>query len=136
MSGFRKFLLQGNLVQLAVAVVIGAAFSGLVTSFTDAFISPLLALLMGGLPDFSAAAFTVGDAVFQYGLFVDALIDFVIMAAIIYFLVVLPISKVLERITKKEEATEHECPECRSLIPLAATRCKFCTSEVAAAITS
>ncbi|WP_026414333.1 large conductance mechanosensitive channel protein MscL [Actinomadura oligospora] len=129
MSGFKKFLLRGNLVDLAVAVVIGAAFSTLVTAFVSAFIGPLLALL-GGQPNFDNLSFTISGTVFPYGKFLTAAISFLIIAAVVYFFVVLPMAKLLERAMRKEEASEHPCPRCRSEIPLDATRCKFCTSEV------
>jgi large conductance mechanosensitive channel len=127
MSGFKKFLFRGNLVELAVAVVVGAAFSGLVTSFVKSFIGPLIALI-GGEPDFNGLAFTLRGTTFPYGLFVTALISFLIVAAVVYFMVVLPMSKLLER---AEEAVEKPCPHCLSDIPIKATRCKFCTSELA-----
>lgn len=130
MSGFKKFLFRGNLVELAIAVVLGAAFSALITAFVNAFIGPLLALL-GGKPDFSDLSFKINKTTFPYGVFLTALISFVIMAAIIYFVVVVPITHLLERMNKAEESTEHECPHCLSDIPKLATRCKFCTAEIA-----
>ncbi|MEW2357947.1 large conductance mechanosensitive channel protein MscL [Spirillospora sp. NPDC029432] len=129
MSGFKKFLFRGNLVELAVAVVVGAAFSGLVTAFVKSFIGPLIALI-GGEPNFDGLAFTLNGTTFPYGLFLTALISFLIVAAVVYFLVVLPMSKILERLVKAEEATEKACPHCLSDIPVKATRCKFCTSEL------
>ncbi|GAA2434978.1 large conductance mechanosensitive channel protein MscL [Actinomadura vinacea] len=134
MNGFKKFLFRGNLVELAVAVVVGAAFSGLVTAFVNSFIGPLIALV-GGKPDFSDLAFTVNGTKFPYGGFLTALISFLIMAVVIYFLVVLPVAKLLERLIKAEEATERPCPHCLSDIPIKATRCKFCTSDLATAPT-
>ncbi|MCP2336942.1 large conductance mechanosensitive channel protein MscL [Actinomadura rupiterrae] len=129
MDGFKKFLFRGNLVELAVAVVIGAAFSGLVTAFVNSFIGPLLALI-GGKPNFDALGFTINGTLFPYGKFLTALISFLITAAVIYFFIVLPMAKLLQRLTRKEEASEHPCPHCLSDIPIKATRCKFCTSEV------
>lgn len=129
MSGFKKFLFQGNLVQLAVAVVIGAVFSELVTAFTTAFITPLLGVF-GGVPKFADLSFTLNNSEFQYGAFIDTLISFVLTAAILYFLIVLPMSKVMERFSRDEEATHRECPACCSEISRKATRCAFCTSEV------
>ncbi|MFB4319674.1 large conductance mechanosensitive channel protein MscL [Actinomadura sp. 21ATH] len=129
MSGFKKFLFRGNLVELAVAVVVGAAFSGLVTAFVKSFIGPLIALI-GGEPNFDDLAFTLNGTTFPYGLFLTALISFLIVAAVVYFLVVLPMSKLLERLVKAEEATEKPCPHCLSDIPVKATRCRFCTSEL------
>ncbi|MFC5181813.1 large conductance mechanosensitive channel protein MscL [Actinomadura harenae] len=129
MEGFKRFLLRGNLVDLAVAVVLGAAFGALVTAFVDSFVGPLLALL-GGQPDFSNLNFKISGTVFPYGKFITAAISFLIIAAVVYFFVVLPVAKLLERAKRKEEASEHPCPRCMSEIPIEATRCKFCTSEV------
>jgi large conductance mechanosensitive channel len=132
-SGFRKFLLRGNLVDLAVAVVIGAAFATLITALTKDFITPLLAAI-GGKPDFSALAFRVNKSTFHYGDFINALIAFVILAAVLYFAVVLPFSALLERFkpTPEEPAPVKECPECLSSIPAAARKCAFCASPQAA----
>lgn len=129
MEGFKKFLLQGNLVQLAVAVVIGAVFSDLITAFTEGFITPLLGIF-GGVPEFSDASFTINDSIFNYGQFIDAVISFLLTAAILYFFVVLPVSKLLEKVIKSEEATTRECPYCYSEIDKKASRCSNCTSEV------
>ncbi len=130
MSGFKKFLFQGNLVQLAVAVVIGAVFSELVTAFTTAFITPLLGVF-GGVPKFADLSFTLNNSEFQYGAFIDTLISFVLTAAILYFFIVLPMSKVMERMTKAEEASTRDCPRCFSEISRQADRCPHCTSEIA-----
>ncbi|MEU6036916.1 large conductance mechanosensitive channel protein MscL [Actinomadura sp. NPDC047616] len=129
MGGFKKFLLRGNLIELAVAVVIGAAFTGLVTAFVNAFSGPLIALV-GGQPNFNSLAFTINGTRFPYGVFLTAAVSFLIVAAVVYFLVVLPTSKLLERLVKAEEATEQQCPHCLSDIPLMATRCRFCTAEL------
>jgi large conductance mechanosensitive channel len=128
-NGFKKFLLQGNLVQLAVAVVIGAVFSELIASFTKGFITPLLGVF-GGVPTFADLYFEVNGSRFLYGQFIDALISFVLTAAIVYFLVVLPVSKLLERFQDAEEATHRECPRCFGENALAATRCAHCTSDI------
>jgi large conductance mechanosensitive channel len=128
--GFRDFLLRGNLVDLAVAVVIGAAFTSLVTSFVANFVTPLIAAV-GGKSNFSDLSFTVNGSHFRYGLFINALISFVISAAVVYFFVVKPFSTLLERyVPKKEVGETRSCPECLSDIPAAARRCSFCTSEV------
>jgi large conductance mechanosensitive channel len=132
MGGFKKFLLRGNLVNLAVAVVIGVAFAALVTALVADLITPLIAAI-GGKADFGSLTFTVNHSKFRYGSFINALISFLIIAAVIYFLVVIPVTKVLEMSEKAEEATEKECPECLSKIPLAAHRCLYCTSVVAPA---
>ncbi|MDL4772476.1 MULTISPECIES: large conductance mechanosensitive channel protein MscL [Thermomonosporaceae] len=129
MSGFKKFLFRGNLVELAVAVVVGAAFSGLVTAFVNSFIGPLIALV-GGQPDFSRLAFSINGTRFPYGVFVTAAISFLIIASVVYFIVVLPLTKLMARMTRAEEAVERECPECLSEVPIKAARCKFCTSEL------
>jgi large conductance mechanosensitive channel len=132
MGGFKKFLLRGNLVNLAVAVVIGVAFAALVAALVKDLITPLIAAI-GGQPDFANLAFTVNHSKFFYGSFINALISFLVIAAVVYFLVVIPVTKLLEMSEKAEEATEKECPECLSKIPLAARRCMYCTSEVAPA---
>jgi len=133
MSGFRKFLLRGNLVDLAVAVMIGAAFATLVTALTKDFITPLLAAI-GGKPDFSKLSFAVHKSTFNYGDFINALIAFVILAAVLYFLVVMPFSKLLERFkpAPDEPAPLKECAECLSSIPAEARKCAFCASPQAA----
>ena len=132
MGGFKKFLLRGNLVNLAVAVVIGVAFAALVTALVTDLITPLIAAI-GGKPNFDNLTFTVNHSEFRYGAFINALISFLIIAAVVYFLVVIPVTKVLEMSEKAEEATEKECPECLSKIPLDARRCLYCTSVVAPA---
>jgi large conductance mechanosensitive channel len=134
MSGFKKFLLRGNLVDLAVAVMIGAAFATLVKALTDDFITPLLAAI-GGKPDFGALSFTVHKSHFFYGDFINAVIAFVILAAVLYFFVVMPFSKLLERFkpAPDEPAPTKECTECLSSIPEAARKCAFCTSVQKAA---
>jgi large conductance mechanosensitive channel len=126
-TGFKKFLLRGNLVELAVAVVIGVAFSAMVAALVKDLITPLIAAI-GGKPDFSQLYFTVNKSKFAYGDFINAVISFLIIAAVVYFLVVLPVSKLLDFITKNQEATERECPECLSEVPKAARRCKYCTA--------
>ncbi|GHD30988.1 large-conductance mechanosensitive channel [Nocardiopsis kunsanensis] len=129
MEGFKKFLLQGNLVQLAVAVVIGTVFANLITAFTEGFITPLLGIF-GGAPEFGDASFTINGSVFNYGQFIDAVVSFLITAAILYFFVVLPMTKLLEKTAKAEEVTTRECPYCCSEIDKRAGRCSNCTSEV------
>ena len=129
MSGFKKFLLRGNLVDLAVAFVIGAAFAALVTALVKDFITPLVGAL-GGKGAFGGRTFTIHNSVFAWGDFVNALIAFLIMAAVVYFFVVVPFSKLLDRYKKEPEpdAPVRDCPECLSSIPAAATRCPFCTA--------
>ena len=129
MEGFKKFLLQGNLVQLAVAVVIGSVFAGLISAFTEGFITPLLGIF-GGVPTFADLYFEVNGSQFMYGAFVDAMISFLMTAAVLYFFVVLPMGKLMEKFIKAEEATTRECPYCYSDIDKKASKCAHCTSEV------
>lgn len=134
MGGFKKFLLRGNLVDLAVAFVIGAAFAALVTGLVKDLITPLIAAI-GGKPDFGNLSFTVNNSKFLYGDFLNLLITFLIVAAVIYFLVVVPFSKLLERFkpTPAEPTPVTDCPHCLSSIPTAATVCSYCTRDVATA---
>jgi large conductance mechanosensitive channel len=129
MSGFRKFLLRGNVVDLAVAVIIGASFGALITAFTRDLITPLLAAI-GGKPNFGALHFTVNRSKFFYGDFINFLIAFIILAAVIYFLVVLPLNKLMERYkpSADEPTPTKDCPECLSSIPAPARKCAFCAS--------
>ncbi|MEV5705299.1 large conductance mechanosensitive channel protein MscL [Actinoallomurus sp. NPDC052274] len=129
MSGFRKFILRGNLVDLAVAVVIGTQFSNLVKSFVNSFINPLLALV-GGKPDFTSLVLTVGKAKFMYGAFLTEAVSFLISAAVIYFVIVLPVTRLLHLFDRKQAAAERDCPECTMKIPLAARRCPECTAVI------
>jgi large conductance mechanosensitive channel len=129
-KGFRDFILRGNLVDLAVAVVIGTAFGVIVAALVKDLITPLIAAI-GGKPDFSNLSFTINQSRFLYGDFINALITFLIIAAVVYFLVVKPVAALLERLMpKKEIGPTRECPECLSDIPQAARRCSFCTSQV------
>ncbi|TQS25835.1 large conductance mechanosensitive channel protein MscL [Microbispora sp. KK1-11] len=131
MSGFKKFLLRGNLVELAVAVVVGATFSGLIQALVQDLITPLIAAVTGGKqPDFSSYRFTVNGAVFKYGDFINHLLTFLIVAAVVYWLVVLPMTRFLSLFDTKKEATKKQCPECLSDIPVDARRCAFCTVEL------
>ena len=131
-QGFKKFLLRGNLVELAVAVVIGAAFGALVQSLVKDLITPLIAAI-GGNKDFSNLFFTVNKSEFRYGDFINALVAFVIIAAVVYFLIITPLTRVIGLMQRNQEATERDCPECLSEIPAAATRCKFCTAALSPA---
>jgi large conductance mechanosensitive channel len=132
-KGFRQFITRGNLIDLAVAVVIGTAFTALVTALVADLITPLIAAI-GGKRDFSAFTFTVNHSTFRYGSFVNAVLSFLIIAAVVYFLIVSPTARVTSRLTRHKEATERECPECLSTIPIAASRCKFCTAQVTPAV--
>jgi len=129
MKGFRAFLLRGNVVDLAVAVVIGVAFNNIVQSLVKDIITPLIAAA-GGTPNFGSLTFPIGKTPISYGLFLNAVITFLIVAAVMYFLLVAPMGKLLAFTQRNKEATERECPECLSLIPAKATRCKFCTAIV------
>jgi large conductance mechanosensitive channel len=129
-KGFRDFILRGNLVDLAVAVVIGTAFTAVVTALVKDLITPLVAAI-GGKPNFDNLSFTINGSHFLYGAFINALLTFMIVAAVVYFFVVRPVAALLERLMpKKEVAPTRSCPECLSDIPQAARRCSFCTSEV------
>ena len=131
---FREFLLRGNLVDMAVGVVIGLAFAAVITALVADLITPLIAAI-GGNPDFSGLSFTINKSHFLYGAFLNALIAFVVIAAVIFFLVVKPVNALMAR-RKTEvdaESPTRECPECLSAIPVAARRCAFCTAEVGAA---
>jgi large conductance mechanosensitive channel len=129
MDGFKKFLLRGNVVDLAVAVVIGAAFGAAVTAFVEAFITPLVGVATGASGDISAKTADVAGVDFPYGLFISALLSFLIIAAVVYFFVMKPINRLMERFkTEPEvETPTKTCPECLSSIPQPASRCAFCT---------
>ena len=131
MNGFKKFLLRGNVVDLAVAVVIGAAFGAIITAFVAAFITPLVGVVTGAAGDFSQKTFTVSGTTFPYGQFIQALLSFLIIATVVYFLIVQPVNRLMERFkTEPEvETPTKQCPECLSSIPAPATRCAFCTVE-------
>jgi large conductance mechanosensitive channel len=132
MSGFKKFLLRGNVVDLAVAVVMGAAFGAVVTALVKDLLTPLIAAIVGR-PDFSTLAFTVNNSRFLYGDFINALIAFVLIAAAVYYFVVLPINALIDRFQPKvPPAPTRKCPECLSDIPAEARRCAFCTAQVVA----
>jgi len=131
---FRQFILRGSLVDLAVAVVIGTAFAAVITALVADIITPLIAAI-GGQPDFGGLSFTVNGSHFLYGAFLNALIAFVIVAAVLFFFVIKPVNHLMaKRRTEPDvESTTRECPECLSQIPIGARRCAFCTAEVVAA---
>ena len=134
LKGFKQFLLRGNVVDLAVAVVIGAAFGAVVTALVKDLLTPLIAAV-GGKPDFSALQFTINDSKFPIGDFVNAVVSFVLVAAAIYFFVVAPMNLIMERRRRGEappDPTTKKCPECLSDVPIAARKCAFCTSALAA----
>lgn len=128
---FRQFILRGNVVDLAIAVVVGAAFNGVVQALVKDMITPLIAAL-GGKPDFSKLSFALRGSDFLYGDFLNALISFVTIAAVVFFFVVQPTNRMMRKFKKDEpaEITTRSCPECVSDIPLKAIRCKFCTAKV------
>ena len=127
-KGFREFIMRGNVIDFAVAVVIGAAFGAVITSFVGNILTPLIAAIFGQ-PDFSALMFTINGSKFLYGSFFNAVISFIFVAAAIYFVVVLPMNKLAERRARGADPTVKECPECLSEIPHGARKCAFCGSE-------
>jgi large conductance mechanosensitive channel len=128
---FRAFILRGNLVDLAIAVVIGAAFTAVVNALVRDLVTPLIAAI-GGEPDFGALAFTINGSRFAYGHFINAVVTFLIVAAVVFFLIVRPVNLLMARLRTEPdvESPTRGCPECLSQIPVAARRCAFCTSEV------
>ena len=131
-KGFRDFVLRGNVVDLAVAVIIGAAFGAIVNSLVKGIITPLIAAIVGK-EDFSKLVLHVHGGAITYGNFLNAAIAFLLIASAVYFILVLPMQYVMKRVNKPVEAapTTKPCPECLSDIPLAAKRCKFCAQPVA-----
>ena len=128
-KGFRDFLLRGNVIDLAVAVVVGQAFSAIVTSLVADLINPLIGVA-GGKPNLSGIYFSLGKSKFLVGDFLNAVISFAIISAVIYFLIVMPTNRVMTKLRRGEKVdpAEKTCPECLSLIPVKAKRCKFCTA--------
>jgi large conductance mechanosensitive channel len=127
---FKEFLLRGNLLELAVAVVIGVAFNAVIQALVKDLITPLVAAV-GGQPNFASLYFDVNGSRFFYGEFVNALISFVILAAVVFFLVVKPVNHMLDRLGRTaNEDPVRECPECMSKVPAAASRCAYCTSSL------
>jgi large conductance mechanosensitive channel len=133
LKDFKAFLLRGNVVDLAVAVVIGAAFGAVVTALVRDVLTPIIAI--PGSADFSGLTFTVNGSVFRYGDFINAVITFVSIAAAVFFFVVRPLNALMARRKTEPDVTSvtRECPECLSSIPAAAHRCAFCTAKVAPA---
>jgi large conductance mechanosensitive channel len=132
MKGFRQFILRGNVLDLAVAVVMGAAFGAVVTALVKDLLTPLIAAIVGK-PDFSNILFTINGSKFLFGDFINALISFLLIGAAVYFFVVLPVNTLLARIKRGEtppDPTTKQCPECLSTIPIAARRCAFCTTPL------
>jgi large conductance mechanosensitive channel len=136
LSDFKKFVLRGNVVDLAVAIVIGTAFTAMVVAFVADFVTPLIAAIFGK-SDFSGLYFTFHHSRFKYGSFVNTLVSFLIIAIVVFFAVVLPLNALMKRLNmlpkEEPEPETRDCPECLSEIPVAAHKCAFCTSEVAPA---
>jgi|ERR1700690_1409530 large conductance mechanosensitive channel len=134
LSGFKQFILRGNVIDMAVGVVIGAAFGGVVTALTKDLLTPFIAALVGK-PDFSAVSFTVRGTVFPVGDFINAAISFLLIAAAVYFFVVTPVNALIARMRKAPapaDPTTKKCPECLSEIPIDARRCAHCSQPVLA----
>ena len=134
-KGFKQFLLRGNVIDLAVAVVMGAAFGAVVTAFVKDLLTPLISAIFGK-PSFENLSLTVNNATFAYGDFLNALVSFLLISAAVYFFVVVPVNHVIARMNRGEtppDPTTKKCPECLSEIPIAAKRCAHCAQPVAAA---
>jgi large conductance mechanosensitive channel len=133
-GGFKQFLLRGNVVDLAVGVIVGAAFGSVVTAFTKDLLTPLIAAI-AGKPDFSAIQFEINSSKFLVGDFINAVVSFIIVAGVVYYLVVLPVNALVSRARREPPAdpTTKKCPECLSEIPIQAKRCAFCAVQVAPA---
>jgi large conductance mechanosensitive channel len=132
LKGFKQFLLRGNVIDLAVAVVIGGAFGKIVTALVKDLLTPLIAAI-GGQPDFSAIKFSINKSAFLVGDFINEIVAFVMIAAAVYFFVVVPVNAVMARARRGEappDPTTKSCPECLSTIPIQAKRCAFCTSPI------
>jgi large conductance mechanosensitive channel len=127
LKGFRDFILRGNVLDLAVAVIIGAAFGAVITAIVENFVTPLIALA-GGAPDASA----LNSGAFGWGNIINAILNFLITAAVVYFVIVVPANRLMDRFKPKqpEPQATRDCPECLSKIPAAARRCSFCTAQL------
>jgi large conductance mechanosensitive channel len=128
---FKDFLLKGNLIEVAVALVLALALTAVVSSLVEDLITPLIAAVFGQ-PDFAGLTFEINDSEFRYGEFLNAAIAFVLIGAVLFFFVVKPVNALAERRRKGEDATTRECPECLGEIPVGARRCAHCTSVVGA----
>ena len=131
-QGFKQFMLRGNVLDLAVAVVMGTAFGAVVAALVKDLITPLIAAIVGQ-PDFSAMAFAVNGSKFLVGDFINALVSFLLIAAAVYFFVIVPVNTLMVRVRRGEappDPTTKQCPECLSDVPIAARRCAFCTSAL------
>jgi len=133
LKGFRQFVLRGNVLDLAVAVVMGGAFGAVVTALVKDLLTPFIAAI-GGQPDFSTVGFTLNGAKFPIGDFLNSVISFLLVAAAVYFFIVAPVNAMMARMRRGEatpDPTSKKCPECLSDVPIAARRCAFCTSALA-----
>ena len=131
-KGFRQFLLRGNVIDLAVAVVIGAAFGAVVTALVKDLLTPLIAALVG-TPDFSALVFEINGSKFMIGDFVNGVVSFILISAAVYYFVIVPVNTITARLRRGDpvpDPTTKTCPECLSTIPIAARRCAHCTSQL------
>jgi len=136
LSGFKQFILRGNVIDMSVGVVVGAAFAALVSAFTKDLLTPLIAAIVGK-PDFSAIRFTVNNSTFAFGDFINAGVSFLLVAAAVYFFVVTPMNLLLARMHKAPrpaDPTTRKCPECLSEIPIEARRCSHCAQPVAVGV--
>lgn len=135
---FKQFILRGNVVDLAVAVVVGAAFTAVITALVGDLLTPLIAAIFGS-HSFASLTFTIHRSVFNYGAFLNALLSFLIVATVVFFFVVVPLTHLMKRLnlvpTEKPAPETKNCPECLSDIPLAARRCAFCTTELVTSTT-
>ena len=133
LGGFKQFILRGNVIDMAVGVVVGAAFATVVAAFTKDLLTPLIAAIIG-TPDFSTVKFTVNGSMFAIGDFINAAISFLLVTAAVYFFVVTPVNLLIARVRKAPapaDPTTKKCPECRSEIPIDARRCSHCAQPVA-----
>jgi len=131
MSGFRKFILRGNVIDLAVGIVIGAAFTAVIQALVKGLITPIIGVF-GGIPDFSDWSFSINNSRFAIGEFINALLSFLIIATVVYFLIVIPVNALMDRFKPEEsiELRKRECPRCLSKIPFLADRCAFCSADI------
>ena len=135
-NGFKQFLLRGNVIDLAVAVVIGGAFGAVVAALVKDLLTPLIAAIVGA-PDFSAVTFSINGSTFLIGDFINALLAFLLVAVAVYFFVVVPMNAVVARVNRgaaPPDPTVKPCPECLSEVPIAAKRCRYCGSPIGATV--
>jgi large conductance mechanosensitive channel len=133
LKDFKQFLVRGNAIDLAIAVVIGAAFGAVITALVEDLLTPLIAAILGK-PDFSRLTFTINGSIFKYGAFLNAVVAFVLIAAAVFFFVIRPLNSLMQRMRREPtpDPTTRKCPDCLSEIPIGARRCAFCTAEVPA----